>query len=67
MKFTGSSWTRLNMPVLFVDGENDVIIDAQQSANMLSKLVLSAKIRLIENCGHVIHNAIQYLVPFLIN
>lgn len=56
---------RLNMPVLFVDGEEDVIIDAEKSARKLSRLIPSAEIRLLPNCGHVVINAIEYIIPFL--
>lgn len=56
---------RLNMPVLFIDGENDVIIDADRSAQRLSRLVPSAEIHLLMNCGHVLTNSIEYIIPFL--
>lgn len=58
---------QLNMPVLFIAGEDDVIIDAGQSAQRLSQLVPSAKIHLLTNCGHVVTNSIEYIIPFLIN
>lgn len=58
---------QLNMPVLFIDGENDVIIDARQSAKRLSQFVQTAQIHLLANCGHVITNSIEYIIPFLIN
>ncbi len=57
---------RLNMPVLFIDGENDVIIDADRSAQRLSHLVPSAEIHLLANCGHVLTNSIEYIIPFLV-
>lgn len=57
---------RLNMPVLFIDGENDVIIDADRSAQRLSRLVPSAEIHLLMNCGHVLTNSIEYIIPFLV-
>jgi pimeloyl-ACP methyl ester carboxylesterase len=57
---------RLHMPVLFVDGEDDVIIDAGRSAQRLSRLVPSAEIRLLTNCGHVLTNSIEYILPFLV-
>lgn len=57
---------RLNMPVLFIDGENDVIIDADSSAQRLSNLVPSAEIHLLTNCGHVLTNSIKYIIPFLV-
>lgn len=57
---------RLNMPVLFIDGKNDVIIDADRSAQRLSHLVPSAEIHLLANCGHVLINSIEYIIPFLV-
>lgn len=56
---------RLTMPVLFIDGEDDVIIDAKRSAQRLSCVVASAEIRLLSNCGHVVTNSIEYIIPFL--
>jgi pimeloyl-ACP methyl ester carboxylesterase len=56
---------RLNMPVLFLDGEEDAIIDAHGSAQRLSVFVPSAEIHLLSNCGHVVTRAIQYIIPFL--
>jgi pimeloyl-ACP methyl ester carboxylesterase len=56
---------RLNMPVLFLDGEDDVIIDAEGSAQRLARLVPSAEIHLIPNCGHVVANSAGYIIPFL--
>jgi len=56
---------RLNMPVLFIDGEDDVVIDASRSAQRLSLLVPSAEIHLLTNCGHVLTNSIEYILPFL--
>jgi len=55
----------LNMPVLFVDGEDDVIIDSDKSAQRLSNLVPSAEIYLLKNYGHVLTNTLEYIIPFL--
>jgi pimeloyl-ACP methyl ester carboxylesterase len=63
--FADKQLQQLNMPVLFIDGENDVIIDAVQSAQRLSRLVPSAEIHLLTNCGHVVINSIEYIGPFL--
>jgi esterase/lipase len=57
---------RLKMPVLFIDGEKDVIIDAEQSAQRLSRLIPSSEIRILPNCGHVITNSMEYILPFLV-
>lgn len=56
---------RLTMPILFLDGEEDVIIDAEKSAYNLSRLVPTAVIRLLPNCGHMVTNAIESILPFL--
>lgn len=56
---------RLNMPILFIDGENDVIIDVVKSAQRLSRLVPWAQINLLKNCGHVLTNCIEIIIPFL--
>lgn len=58
---------RLNMPVLFIDGENDPVIDAPQSAQRLSRLIPAATIHLLKNCGHVVSDSAAYIIPFLHN
>ncbi|MFB0919437.1 MAG: alpha/beta hydrolase [Oscillospiraceae bacterium] len=63
--YTDEQLQRLNMPVLFIDGENDVIIDSEESAQRLLRLIPSAVIRLLPNCGHVVTNSIEYIFPFL--
>ncbi|MBP7223337.1 MAG: alpha/beta hydrolase [Sedimentibacter sp.] len=63
--YTDEQLKHLNMPVLFIDGENDVIIDAKGSAQRLSHLIPSAVIHLLPNSGHVITNSIEYILPFL--
>lgn len=55
----------LKMPVLFIDGENDVVIDALNSAQRLNALVPSSEIHLLKNCGHVLTNTIEIIMPFL--
>lgn len=56
---------RLQMPVLLIVGDQDVIIDASQSAQRLSHFVPSANIQVLKNCGHAVLNSIEYIVPFL--
>ena len=63
--FADEQLLRLNMPVLFLDGENDVIIDARRSAKRLSSLIPSAEIHLLPDSGHVVSNSVDYIVPFL--
>lgn len=56
---------RLTMPVLYVGGENDWIIDSQASAQRLMRLVPSAELLLLPNLGHMITNNQQYILSFL--
>lgn len=63
--YTDEQLKHLDMPVLFIDGENDVIIDAKGSAQRLSHLLPSAVIHLLPNIGHVITNSMEYIMPFL--
>lgn len=63
--FADEQLLRLNMPVLFIDGEEDVIIDAERSAQRLTRLLPSAEIHLLPNCGHMVTNSIEYIYPFL--
>lgn len=55
----------LTMPVVFIDGADDVIIDVRASVQRLSHLIPAAEIVLIPNCGHTITNAIDYILPVI--
>lgn len=63
--FRDEQLQKLSMPVLFMGGEEDVIVDAKASAARLSRVVPSAQTRLIPNRGHVITDAIDHILPFL--
>ncbi len=63
--YTNEQLQQLNMPVLFIDGEDDVIINADKSAQRLRSLVPQSEIHLIKNCGHVVMNSLAYIMPFL--
>jgi len=63
--YTDEQLKRLHMPVLFIDGENDGIIEAEQSAQRLSRLVPPAEIHLLPNGGHAVINSLEYIIPFL--
>ena len=64
--FSDEQLKNLNMPVLFIGGEDDMIIDALESAKRLSTLVPDAEIHLLKNTGHVLTNAIDFFLPFII-
>jgi pimeloyl-ACP methyl ester carboxylesterase len=56
---------KLNMPLLFIAGENDTLTNAGKAAERLRKLVPGAEIHVIENNSHVIYDAKQWILPFL--
>lgn len=55
----------LQMPVLFIAGENDALIDAAGAAGRLQKLLPQAQVHLLQNTGHAVMNALTYAFPFL--
>lgn len=63
--FEDAALQKLDMPLLLIVGENDPIIDADRSVKRLSALVPAAEIRLLPNCGHMVTNAIEWILPFL--
>ena len=63
--FTNEQFKALAMPVLFIAGEKDIIIDADASARRLKTLLPGVEVHLLENCGHVVINAMGYILPFL--
>jgi pimeloyl-ACP methyl ester carboxylesterase len=63
--FSDGQLKKLIMPVLFVGGENDAMLDAPAAARRLEKLLPNAEIRLLPNAGHMILNAPEYILPFL--
>ena len=56
---------KLTMPVLYVAGKLDDMLDSDASARRLGSLVPHAEIHLLENCGHIIQNGPSFIVPFL--
>lgn len=64
-RYTECELMRLTMPILFVAGEDDELLDAPAAAKRLVKNAPQADIRLLPGAGHIIQNAAQYLVPYL--
>lgn len=56
---------RLRMPILFIAGKLDVMVDAVTAAQRLGELIPEAEVHLLENVGHMVPNALTYVVPFL--
>lgn len=63
--FEDDRLSRLKMPLAFIDGDKDEIIDCEASAKRLMRLVPNAKIHIVHGGGHVITNAIEYIRPLL--
>jgi pimeloyl-ACP methyl ester carboxylesterase len=56
---------KLTMPVMYIAGENDATVNAHKTAQRIKELIPHADAELINNCGHVIYNAMDMIMPFL--
>ena len=63
--FTDEAIKKLTMPVLFVAGKLDNLLDSTAAAKRLGLLLPHAVIHLLENCGHMILNGPEFILPFL--
>jgi pimeloyl-ACP methyl ester carboxylesterase len=63
--FTDEELQRLTMPVLFLAGENDRMLNTGKSAVRLQKLALDLTIKTFEEDGHVTINKALQVLPFL--
>lgn len=63
--FADSQLQRLTMPVLLIAGENDVTIDAHETARRLAALAPMAETHILRGCGHILTNVLDIAVPFL--
>lgn len=64
--FSEDELRHLTMPVLFIDGTEDPIIDGEDSAQRLTQLLPQVTICLKPKTGHVIPNALKEILPFLL-
>lgn len=64
--FTDHELSRLTMPVMFIAGEKDVMLDSRKSAERLSRLLPDANVNLLPDAGHVIINLTASILPFLL-
>lgn len=64
--FSDESLKRLDMPVLLVGGTEDDMLDMGTAAKRAEALIPGARVRLLEGVGHIITNAADYLIPFLV-
>jgi pimeloyl-ACP methyl ester carboxylesterase len=63
--FSDELLKQLTMPVLFIGGENDAILDMAGAARRLAACLPQADIRLLKAAGHAILNSAEYILPFL--
>lgn len=63
---TDDQMKKLTMPLLYIAGENDAVIDTGKSVKRLKKMIPGASIHVIKNNGHVILDSLQWAMPFLL-
>ncbi len=64
-RFSKAQLARLTMPVLFVAGENDVMLDTKSAAARVKKHIQNAKVLLLPGEGHVLIHQQPEIMPFL--
>ena len=65
--FTDEELQSLTMPVLFLAGEKDVLLNSQKSAERLQRLVPDLTTNLLKEDGHAAINLAARVIPFLID
>jgi pimeloyl-ACP methyl ester carboxylesterase len=63
--FSDEELSKLTMPVFFIAGENDVTMNVSKAALRLKGNISSLTCRIIKNHGHVIYNAVEYILQFM--
>ncbi len=63
--FSGALLARLTMPVLYVAGEADELLDSQGGKAALERHVPHAQVHMLPNVGHMITTPYQWMLPFL--
>jgi len=63
--FSDDALSRLNMPVLFIGGENDAFFQSEKSAARLCSLVPQAKTQVLKNIAHTLINLADDIETFL--
>lgn len=59
------SLKKLNMPVLFIAGENDMTMNVYKAAEKLRKTIADCEVQIIKKSPHVIYNLMDRVMPFL--
>ena len=63
--FSGKMLKRLNMPVLYIGGENDTLLNTQRSAARLKRFASQADVRILPATAHTIINMGSEINGFL--
>jgi pimeloyl-ACP methyl ester carboxylesterase len=63
--FTDEQLGKLTMPLLFIAGKDDAIIDTVAAAQRVEKRMPHARVHLLEGVGHMVLNPLEYMIPFL--
>lgn len=63
--FSEAALKKLTMPVLYVAGETDDLLDTRASEAALKKSVPHAEIHLLPDAGHLIATPFVWMLPFL--
>ncbi len=63
--FPGAALARLTMPVLYVAGDSDELLDTPAGEAALRGSVPQAQIQILPGAGHMIPNPSNWMLPFL--
>ena len=63
---TNSEMARLDMPVLYIAGEDDQLTNVPRCAEKLKKLLPKPTVHVVKNTGHVIFQVLDRVIPFLL-
>jgi len=61
-----AAMARLDMPVLYIGGEDDQLTNVPKCAKRLKKLLPRANVCVLKDTGHVIYNVLDQVTPFLL-
>ena len=63
--FTDDELKKLNMPVFYIGGDHDALLNTKKSAQRLNKLVTKATTCILRDKGHSLTGTREWILPFL--
>lgn len=63
--FTDEQLRKLTMPVLYIAGENDNLLNTSKNVKRIEEIIPHALINIKKNTGHVIYDVMNEVLPFL--